>query len=288
MIDNEYFVGMAHGFQPMGDHDDRLFVSQFADGFHQLLFVFGVDIGGGFIQNDDGRVFQHGPGDGEPLAFAAGEGSSRLADDGVVALGQFQNEIVAAGLFRRRNHLIHGRVRLPEANVIGDGIVEQIYVLEHEAEILHQAVHIVIAHVAAAQGHPAAVHIPKPGKQVAQGGLAAPRGAHDGRSGLFGNFQGHAVDNGPAFIGKAHLLGPQIVPQGSDFLPGNVHGGQIEDIAGLIYAGIHHPQQAGLGARLLQSLRQKERTYSQHDAIEQIHAPADVQRQRQRHHRHVD
>ena len=152
--------------------------SQFADGFHQLLFVFGVDIGGGFIQNDDGRVFQHGPGDGEPLAFAAGEGSSRLADDGVVALGQFQNEIVAAGLFRRRNHLIHGRVRLPKRMLLAIGIVEQIYVLEHEAEILHQAVHVVIAHVAAAQAsrRPPSTS-QKPGEQVAAGwSCRLPRG----------------------------------------------------------------------------------------------------------------
>ena len=57
VIDNEYFVGMAHGFQPMGNHDDRLIVSQFRNSLHQLLFIFGVNIGSGFVQNDDRRVF---------------------------------------------------------------------------------------------------------------------------------------------------------------------------------------------------------------------------------------
>ena len=40
-----------------------------------------------------------------------------------------------------------GCVRLAEADVVGDGVVEQIYVLEHEAEIFHKAVHAVFPHV---------------------------------------------------------------------------------------------------------------------------------------------
>ena len=34
VIDNEYFVGIAHSFQPMGNHDDRLIISQLRDGLH--------------------------------------------------------------------------------------------------------------------------------------------------------------------------------------------------------------------------------------------------------------
>src|SRR5699024_10186720 len=51
VIDHKNLVGMAHGFQPVGDHDDRLIMGQFRNGLHQLLFIFGVDIGGGFVQN---------------------------------------------------------------------------------------------------------------------------------------------------------------------------------------------------------------------------------------------
>ena len=56
VIDNKNLVGMAHGFQPVGNHNDRLIVGQFCNGLHELLFVFRVNIGSGFVQNDDRRI----------------------------------------------------------------------------------------------------------------------------------------------------------------------------------------------------------------------------------------
>ena len=49
VIDYKNLVGMAHSFQPMSDHDDRLIVGQFRNGLHQLLFTFGVNIGSSFV-----------------------------------------------------------------------------------------------------------------------------------------------------------------------------------------------------------------------------------------------
>ena len=49
VIDNKNLVGMAHGFQPVSNHDDRLIVGQFRNSLHQLLFIFGVNIGSGFV-----------------------------------------------------------------------------------------------------------------------------------------------------------------------------------------------------------------------------------------------
>ena len=45
VIDNKNLVGMAHGFQPVSNHDDRLIVGQFCNGLHELLFIFRVHIG---------------------------------------------------------------------------------------------------------------------------------------------------------------------------------------------------------------------------------------------------
>ena len=44
VIDHEYPIGVAHGFQPVGDHNDRLIVGQFRNGLLQLLFIFVVNI----------------------------------------------------------------------------------------------------------------------------------------------------------------------------------------------------------------------------------------------------
>ena len=86
VIDHKNLVGMAHGFQPVGDHDDRLIMGQFRNGLHQLLFIFGVDIGGGFVQNDDGCVLHDGARNGNSLTFAARKRSTAFADDGVKAV----------------------------------------------------------------------------------------------------------------------------------------------------------------------------------------------------------
>src|SRR5699024_6911326 len=56
VIDNKNLVGMAHSFQPVGDHDDRLVMGQLRDSLHQLLLVLRVHVGGGLVQNDDGCV----------------------------------------------------------------------------------------------------------------------------------------------------------------------------------------------------------------------------------------
>ena len=86
VIDNEYFVGVAHSFQPVSDHDDRLIVGQFRNGLHQLLFIFGVNIGSGFVQNDDWCVLHNRPGDGNALALAAGKDEQHSKTFDVVAV----------------------------------------------------------------------------------------------------------------------------------------------------------------------------------------------------------
>lgn len=71
VIDHKNLVGMAHGFQPVGNHNDRLIVGQFRNGLHQLLLVLRVHVSGGFVQNDDRRVLHDGARDGDALALAA-------------------------------------------------------------------------------------------------------------------------------------------------------------------------------------------------------------------------
>ena len=86
VIDNEYFVGIAHGFQPMSNHDDGLILGQFGDGLHQFFFIFRVNIGRGLVQNDDRRVLQHGTGNGDALPLAAGQVTARRAAHGLIAV----------------------------------------------------------------------------------------------------------------------------------------------------------------------------------------------------------
>src|SRR5579862_1870958 len=86
--------GAADGREPMGDDDDGAAAHQVAEGYLHERFAFGVECGGGFVEDEDGRVFEDGAGDGEALTFASGETEAFFADDGVVTVGHAQDEVV--------------------------------------------------------------------------------------------------------------------------------------------------------------------------------------------------
>ena len=71
----------------------------------------GVYISGRLVQHHNGRVLEHGPGDGEALLLAPGEGAAALSQNRVVAVRQGCNEIVTAGGFGGSHHLLMGGVR---------------------------------------------------------------------------------------------------------------------------------------------------------------------------------
>ena len=96
------FVGVLHRAEAVGDDDARAVFHQHIEGvLHQPLGL-GVEGGGGLVEDEDGRVGQHGPGDGEPLALAATEFYAPVADVSLVAAGGFKDKIVGMGRCGRR------------------------------------------------------------------------------------------------------------------------------------------------------------------------------------------
>ena len=53
----------------MGDGDDRLAARQHGDGLLDEVLVLRVDARGGLVENDDGRVFENGAGDGDAVSY---------------------------------------------------------------------------------------------------------------------------------------------------------------------------------------------------------------------------
>ena len=66
-------VGIYNGGQAVGNHNDGAALCQLLEGRLHPCLVIGVCKGGGFVQNQHRRVFQHGAGNGKPLRFTAGE-----------------------------------------------------------------------------------------------------------------------------------------------------------------------------------------------------------------------
>ena len=90
-------VRRFHGAHPVGDDQNSLAGEEAGEGFLNSALIFHVQAGGCLIQKDDRRIFQKRAGDGNPLAFAAGEGGAVLADHGLIALGQFPDKFIAPG-----------------------------------------------------------------------------------------------------------------------------------------------------------------------------------------------
>lgn len=154
-------IGVADGFQTVGNHDDGLVMGQCLDSPLQFILILRVNAACCLVQNDDRCVLQHGAGDGNPLFLAAGQSTASLANHSVIAIRQGRNKVMAASLLRRLNHLLMGGVRAAKLDIVLNRICKEVYALEHHRDILHQAVQLKIPYIRTAYGNLPGIHIPK-------------------------------------------------------------------------------------------------------------------------------
>src|SRR5690606_23966727 len=115
-------------------------------------FALAVEGAGGFVEDEDGRVLEKGAGDGDALALSAGKAGSAFADEGLVAVGKVSDELVDVGLLRGGAHLGVGGVGTAEADVFGEGGVEERGGLGNERDAVAQFGLVRVAQVHAAEG----------------------------------------------------------------------------------------------------------------------------------------
>ena len=98
-----------------------------------------VERAGGFVENEDGRIFQECAGDGEALALAAGEEPAAFADPRFKTFGIAMDEVERLGARRGFAQLRVGRVGFTDAQIFSDRAVEQQRLLKHHADVAAQA-----------------------------------------------------------------------------------------------------------------------------------------------------
>ena len=174
-------VVVLDGGQAVGDGQGGAAVGQLFQALAHQNLALVVQGAGGLVQDEDGRVLQKDAGNAQPLLLAAGQLDAPLAHIGVVAVLQSQDELFGPGQTGRRGDLLPGGPRLAVGDVLGHRAAEQVDVLLHHADGGAQAFQRHLADVLPVDEDAARRHIVKAGDQVAQGGLAAARRAHQGQ-----------------------------------------------------------------------------------------------------------
>jgi hypothetical protein len=108
-----------------------------------------VEVGGEFVEDEDGHVFEDGARDSQTLALAAGEAQALLANLCVVAARQRHDKVVDVRLPGRLDHLFLADILAGNQEILADGGVEEVRILCDHAEqlahfVLRQITHFVV------------------------------------------------------------------------------------------------------------------------------------------------
>lgn len=122
-------VRMDNGGEPVGNDDQRFPLYQPVDRSLDHCLVLWVSEGGGLVQHHHRAVLQNSTGDGNALPLAPGETASAVSHQGIIALWQSRNEVMAAGQFCSGKDFLVCGVRPPQPDVFFHRQVEQKIVL---------------------------------------------------------------------------------------------------------------------------------------------------------------
>ena len=139
VVEHQNAGRIAHGGEPVGDDEGGAALHDLIERLRNARLGHRVERAGGFVENEDRRVFQQCAGDGEALALAAGQEPAALADPRFkavrVAVDEIERLCPRSGFAQFRV----GRVRLADPQVFADRTVEQKRLLKHDANVAAQA-----------------------------------------------------------------------------------------------------------------------------------------------------
>ena len=141
-VDDHDLVRLDDRRQPVGDHQACAVAHQRLQGRLHQRFVGRVQGARRFVQDEDARVLQDGPGDGQPLTLPAREAVAPVARDRLVALRQARDQVVDLCRPRRSLHLFPRRVRPPVAQVLQHRRVEEEGLLRDHRHLRPQPVQL--------------------------------------------------------------------------------------------------------------------------------------------------
>ena len=128
-FEHDDLVGLEDGVETMRDGEDGASLHKSPRGFFEQGLGFGIEAGGGFIEDEKGRVHEECPRQRETLGLSAAETCATLPDNGLVAVWKGCDEFVQVRGLRGRDHFLFAGIRFAEFDVGRDGIVEEVRAL---------------------------------------------------------------------------------------------------------------------------------------------------------------
>lgn len=124
-VEDVYDVCVLDGGESMCDGYGCSALHEAVECFLYEVFAFCVECGCCFVEDEYGWVFEDGSCYADALPLSAGESASSVADDGVVSVFGFHDEVVCVGYFCCFYDLFHGGVFYAEGDVVVEGVVEE-------------------------------------------------------------------------------------------------------------------------------------------------------------------
>ena len=105
------------------------------NGLGERLLAFGVEIGIGLVEHDQERLAVERAGERDPLLLAGRQRRPALAELGLVAGGQVDDQVVHAGGLGRGDYGCRGRVLLEPGDVLRNRSLEQLDILRQITDV---------------------------------------------------------------------------------------------------------------------------------------------------------
>src|SRR5574337_2159135 len=137
-VQHQDLVGPYDGGKPMRNHEGRPILHQPIQRLLDQSLRFRIQGRGRLVQDEDGRVLQYSPGDGDPLLLAAGQAYPTLADPGLVSIRERVDELLGIGDPGCLHDLAWSYVTLSVGDIVQDSIIEQDRLLGDDPHLLPQ------------------------------------------------------------------------------------------------------------------------------------------------------
>ena len=222
-VQHQDAVGRDDARQPVSDYQRRLADHQPLERLLDGRLVLRVDARQRLVEQQYRRRLQQRPGYRQPLALSSREPDAALPDRGVVAVGQLGDVLVGVRGARGLLHLGRRRVRLAQAQIVGDRPLEDVGVLGHDRELPAQRVEGEVPDVVPAQGDASRLWVVEAQQQPDERRLA--RAARADYAQHLARVQGEAdvLQRGPApaLVREVDALEPHL---GHELARGGVGG----------------------------------------------------------------